>query len=198
MSFQLVGAAVAAIAVALFIYVEISKRTTFATLEAYAREGNFDAYLAVLDRPITRVLYPRYNRLFMRLNAMLGLGTMDEAVGIIEEMETLPMNDEQRLALAVKAFNVYVELEDADRAAGELACIEAQGGEAVAQASRRTFEIFLKGSSAYIDEMEAQLGAAQVGEEALLCHLLAVQYENRGDTDRAEAYTRRAAKLLGV
>lgn len=198
MSFQLVGAAVAAIAVALFIYVEVSKRTTFATLEAYAREGNFDAYLAVLDRPITRVLYPRYNRLFMRLNAMLGLGTMDEAVAIIEEMETLPMNDEQRLALAVKAFNVYVELEDADRAAGELAHIEAQGDEAVAQASRRTFEIFLKGSSAYIDEMEAQLGAAQAGEEALLCHLLAVQYENRGDTDRAEAYTRRAAKLLGV
>lgn len=198
MSFQLVGAAVAAIAVALFIYVEVSKRTTFATLEAYAREGNVDAYLAVLDRPITRVLYPRYNRLFMRLNAMLGLGTMDEAVAIIEEMETLPMNDEQRLALAVKAFNVYVELEDADRAAGELACIEAQGDEPVAQASRRTFEIFLKGSSAYIDEMEAQLGEAQAGEEALLCHLLAVQYENRGDTDRAEAYTRRAAKLLGV
>lgn len=198
MSFQMVGAAVAAIAVALFIYVEVSKRTTFATLEAYAREGNFDAYLAVLDRPITRVLYPRYNRLFMRLNAMLGLGTMDEAVAIIEEMETLPMNDEQRLALAVKAFNVYVELEDADRAAGELACIEAQGGEPVAQASRRTFEIFLKGSSAYIDEMEVQLGAAQAGEEALLCHLLAVQYENRGNTDRAEAYARRAAKLLGV
>lgn len=198
MSLQMIGAAVVAIAVAVFVYVEVCKRTTFAKLEAYAREGDFEAYLAVLDRPITRVLYPRYNRLFMRLNAMLGLGTMDEAVAIIEEMETLPMNGEQRLALAVKAFNVYVELEDEGRAASELACIEANGGEAVAQASRRTFEIFLKGSSAYIDEMETQLGEASAGEAAMLCQLLAVQYENRGDAACAEAYARRAAKLLGV
>ncbi len=198
MSLQMIGAALVVGAVAVLIYLEVCKRTTFAKLEAYMREGAFEACLAVLDRPITRVLYPRYNRLFMRLNAMIGLGAMDEAVAIIERMEALSMSGEQRLALAVKAFNVYVEREDERRAAVELARIEADGSEAVARASRRTYEIFLKGSSAYTDEMEAQLKGASAGEEAMLCQLLAVQYENRGDTDRAEAYARRAAKLLGV
>lgn len=198
MSLQMIGAALVVGAVAVLIYLEVCKRMTFARLEAYMREGAFEACLAVLDRPIARMFYPRYNRLFMRLNAMIGRGDMDEAVAIIEQMEALSMSGEQRLALAVKAFNVYVEREDERRAAVELARIEADGSEAVAQASRRTYEIFLKGSSAYIDEMETQLKGASAGEEAMLCQLLAVQYENRGDADRAEAYARRAAKLLGV
>ncbi len=65
--------------------------------------------------------------------------------------------------------------------------IEASGSEALAKGSRETYDIFLCGSSAYVDEMEGALKGAQQAEELRLCQLLAIQYENRGDKARANA-----------
>ena len=55
------------------------------------------------------------------------------------------------------------------------------GDREAARADRRTYDVFLKGSYAYIDEMERALSEAAGMEEALLCQMLSVQYENKGD-----------------
>ena len=74
MDMKTVGIVVMVVALAFTIYMEVQKRATFAKLEAYLREGDLENYLKVLDRPLTNVLYPKYNVLFMRLNALLGHG----------------------------------------------------------------------------------------------------------------------------
>ena len=171
---------------------EVQKRTTFAKLEAYLREGDLDNYLKVLDRPLTNVLYPKYNVLFMRLNAYLALDDDEKTAAVIREMGSLKMNDEQRIALAVKAFTFYVEIEDELHAREVLEYLEANGDESMAKANRRTYDIFLRGSHAYIDEMESALSDASGVEEALLCQMLAIQYDNKGDKARAKEYQARA------
>lgn len=193
---QTMGIAVLAIAVALFIAVEVKKRTTFARLEALLRAGDFEGYLRVLNRSTTTMLYPRYNYLFLRLNATQGMGDHAKTASTIEEMSTLKMSREQRFALALRAFNFYVEIEDEPHAARELEIIEQGGDERTAEACRRTYEIFLKGSSAYIDSMEKALDKANAGEQAMMCQLLSVQYDNRGDAERAASYAHRASQLL--
>lgn len=196
MDMKTVGIVVMVIALAFTIYMEVQKRTTFAKLEAYLREGDLENYLKVLDRPLTNVLYPKYNVLFMRLNALLAMDDAEKTAAVIREMGSLKMNDEQRIALAVKAFTFYVEIEDELHAREVLEYLEANGDESMAKANRRTYDIFLRGSHAYIDEMESALSDASGVEEALLCQMLAIQYDNKGDKDRSASYRERAERLL--
>ena len=196
MDMKTVGIVVMVVALAFTIYMEVQKRTTFAKLEAYLREGDLENYLKVLDRPLTNVLYPKYNVLFMRLNALLAMDDAEKTAAVIREMGSLKMNDEQRIALAVKAFTFYVEIEDELHAREVLEFLEANGDESMAKANRRTYDIFLRGSHAYIDEMESALSDASGVEEALLCQMLAIQYDNKGDKDRSASYRERAERSL--
>lgn len=196
MDMKTVGIVVMVVALAFTIYMEVQKRTTFAKLEAYLREGDLENYLKVLDRPLTNVLYPKYNVLFMRLNALLAMDDAEKTAAVIREMSSLKMNDEQKLALAAKAFTFYVEIEDELHAHEVLEYLEANGDESMAKANRRTYDIFLKGSHAYIDEMESALADASGVEEALLCQMLAIQYDNKGDKDRSVSYRERAERSL--
>lgn len=196
MDMKTVGIVVMVVALAFTIYMEVRKRTTFAKLEAYLREGDLENYLKVLDRPLTNVLYPKYNVLFMRLNALLAMDDAEKTAAVIREMGSLKMNDEQRIALAVKAFTFYVEIEDELHAREVLEYLEANGDESMAKANRRTYDIFLRGSHAYIDEMESALSDASGVEEALLCQMLAIQYDNKGDKDRSASYRERAERSL--
>ena len=196
MDMKTIGIVVVVVAVALAIYVEVQKRTTFAKLEAYLREGDLDNYLKVLDRPLTGMLYPKYNLLFMRLNATLALDDTEASARIIREMGSLKMTEEQALALAVKAFSFYVEVSDEPHAREVLAYLEAHGDPEMVRANRRTYEVFLKGSYDYIDEMERALPQASGMDEALLCQMLSVSYENKGDEARAASYRERAERLV--
>lgn len=196
MDMKTVGIVVIVVALAFTIYMEVQKRTTFAKLDAYLREGDLENYLKVLDRPLTNVLYPKYNVLFMRLNALLAMDDAEKTAAVIREMGSLKMNDEQRIALAVKAFTFYVEIEDELHAREVLEYLEANGDESMAKANRRTYDIFLKGSHAYINEMESALSDASGVEEALLCQMLAIQYDNKGDKDRSASYRERAERSL--
>lgn len=196
MDMKTVGIVVMVVALAFTIYMEVQKRTTFAKLEAYLREGDLENYLKVLDRPLTNVLYPKYNVLFMRLNALLAMDDAEKTAAVIREMGSLKMNDEQKLALAAKAFTFYVEIEDEPHAHEVLEYLEANGDESMAKANRRTYDIFLKGSHAYINEMESALADANGVEEALLCQMLAIQYDNKGDKDRSASYRERAERSL--
>ena len=196
MDMKTVGIVVMVVALAFTIYMEVQKRATFAKLEAYLREGDLENYLKVLDRPLTNVLYPKYNVLFMRLNALLAMDDAEKTAAVIREMGSLKMNDEQRIALAVKAFTFYVEIEDELHAREVLEYLEANGDESMAKANRCTYDIFLKGSHAYINEMESALSDASGVEEALLCQMLAIQYDNKGDKDRSASYRERAERSL--
>lgn len=127
MDMKTIGIVVVVVAVGFTIYMEVQKRTTFAKLEAYLREGDLNNYLKVLNRPLTSVLYPKYNVLFMRLNAALAMDDVEASERIIREMGSLKMSEEQTLALAAKAFSFYVEIGDEPHAREVLSYLEEHG-----------------------------------------------------------------------
>lgn len=196
MDMKTVGMVMVAAAFVFTVYIEVKKRTTIGKLETYLAKGDFESYLKLVDRPLTSILYPKYNVLFLRLNATMALSDAEQTERTIEQMAKLKMSDEQRLALTVKAFNFYVDVEDKRKAKEALKYIEKHGGKEAAGVNRRTYDIFLKKSSAYISEMEHALEKATPSDEVMLCQLLAVQYENKGDHEKAAAYRERVERVM--
>lgn len=198
MDVKVVGFAILGIALAGTIFMEVQKRAIFAKIEHFFSEQDYASCLQLLDKTLTQMVYPRYNQLFMRLNCQLGLENAGEATRIIDEMMGLKMNREQQLALYGKAFAFFVENEDKERAKNVLDRIEAVGDERLAKASRETFEIFVNHSDEFLDQMLAQLDQVEDSERLRLYQLIAVQYENRGDSASADKYYEKAAKALSA
>lgn len=196
MDMKTIGMVMVAVVLVFTVYMEVKKRTTIGKLETYLAKGDFESYIKLVDRPLTSILYPKYNVLFLRLNATMALSDAEQTERTIEQMAKLKMNDEQRLALAVKALSFYVDVEDKRKAKEALKYIEKHGGKEAARVNRRTYDIFLKKSSAYISEMEHALEKATPSDEVMLCQLLAVQYENKGDHERAAAYRERVERVM--
>ena len=196
MDMKTIGMVMVAAVLVFTVYMEVKKRTTIGKLETYLAKGDFESYIKLVDRPLTSILYPKYNVLFLRLNATMALSDAEQTERTIEQMAKLKMNDEQRLALAVKAFSFYVDVEDKRKAKEALKYIEKHGGKEAARVNRRTYDIFLKKSSAYISEMEHALEKATPSDEVMLCQLLAVQYENKGDHEKAAAYRERVERVM--
>lgn len=196
MDMKTIGMVMVAVVLVFTVYMEVKKRTTIGKLETYLAKGDFESYIKLVDRPLMSILYPKYNVLFLRLNATMALSDAEQTERTIEQMAKLKMNDEQRLALAVKAFSFYVDVEDKRKAREALKYIEKHGGKEAARVNRRTYDIFLKKSSAYISEMEHALEKATPSDEVMLCQLLAVQYENKGDHEKAAAYRERVERVM--
>lgn len=196
MDMKTIGMVMVAVVLVFTVYMEVKKRTTIGKLETYLAKGDFESYIKLVDRPLTSILYPKYNVLFLRLNATMALSDAEQTERTIEQMAKLKMNDEQRLALAVKAFSFYVDVEDKRKAKEAFKYIEKHGGKEAARVNRRTYDIFLKKSSAYISEMEHALEKAAPSDEVMLCQLLAVQYENKGDHKKAAAYRERVERVM--
>lgn len=185
-----------ALAVAGTIFMEVQKRAIFAKIQHYFSEQDYASCLKMLDKPLTQMVYPRYNQLFMRLNCQMGLENVGEATRIIDEMVDLKMSREQKQALYGKAFAFFVENGDKGRAKNLLEHIEAAGDETMAQVSRETYDIFLNHSDKYLDQMLAKIDQVGEGERLRLYQLIAVQYENRNDGASADAYYKKAADAL--
>ena len=196
MDWQLIGIILVALCVISLVYTEVQKRLVFSRYERLFERGDFEGCLRLLDGPLVRLIYPRYNLLYMRLNAQMCLQDDDESRRIIEEMLGLRASDEQRLVLLLRAFNFFVEQQDYARAKELLGELRQKAAPEQPAECERTYAIFAEKSSAYIKEMEAELREAGSADRTKLLYLLSVQYENKGDARRANEYLERVQDVF--
>lgn len=188
MDLRLIGIIVVALCVISLVYTEVQKRLIFSRYEKLFERGDFEGCIRLLDGPVAKIIYPRYNQLYMRLNAQMCLADADVSRRTIEEMLELRSSDKQRLVLLLRAFNFFVEQEDYERAGELLEELREKASPEQLAGCERTYAIFAEKSSAYVGEMEAELKDATGPERTTLLYLLSVQYENKGDAKRANEY----------
>lgn len=188
MDLRLIGIIVVALCVISLVYTEVQKRLIFSRYEKLFERGDFEGCIRLLDGPVAKIIYPRYNQLYMRLNAQMCLADADASRRTIEEMLELRSSDKQRLVLLLRAFNFFVEQEDYGRAGELLEELREKASPEQLAGCERTYAIFAEKSSAYVGEMEAELKDATGPERTTLLYLLSVQYENKGDAKRANEY----------
>ena len=188
MDLRLIGIIVVVLCVISLVYTEVQKRLIFSRYEKLFEKGDFEGCLRVLEGPVAKIVYPRYNQLYMRLNAQMCLADTDASRRTIDEMLELNSSDKQRLVLLLRAFNFFVEQEDYERAGELLEELREKASPEQLAGCERTYAIFAEKSSAYVDQMEAELKDATGAERTTLLYLLSVQYENKGDVKRANEY----------
>ena len=112
MDLQTIGIALVVICVIFFLFTEYEKRATFRKLHNLLARGEYGEYLTMLDSFLVKYLYPKYNRLYMKLNGYMFIEDHEEIGRLFDEMLAMRVTKKQRKDLVLKAFNYYVERSD--------------------------------------------------------------------------------------
>ena len=182
------GVLILAMSVFVLAMTEIAKRFYAAKLAALYERGEMGEYLHTLEMHLVRLVFPAWNRAFMRMNALMVEEDRSALDKLIPEMLCMGQSPKQRRELIGRAFNYYVEQGNEVGAKPLLEEIERVEPSEVSKQARMTYEIYLEKSFAYIDAMETRLSEVSGVNRGFTELLLAIQYENKGDARRAEQY----------
>lgn len=185
---RILGVLILAASVLALVMTEIAKRFYAAKLAALYERGEMGEYLHTLEMPLVRLVFPAWNRAFMRMNALMVEEDRSALDKLIPEMLCMGQSPKQRRELIGRAFNYYVEQGNEVGAKPLLEEIERVEPSEVSEQARMTYEIYLEKSFAYIDAMETRLSEVSGVNRGFTELLLAIQYENKGDARRAEQY----------
>lgn len=190
------GVLILAMSVFVLAMTEIAKRFYAAKLAALYERGEMGEYLHTLEMPLVRLVFPAWNRAFMRMNALMVEEDRSALDKLIPEMLCMGQSPKQRRELIGRAFNYYVEQGNEAGAKPLLEEIERVEPSEVSKQARMTYEIYLEKSFAYIDAMETRLSEVSGVNRGFIELLLAIQYENKGDARRAEQYFEKSCREI--
>ena len=193
---RILGVLILAASVLALAMTEIAKRFYAAKLAALYERGEMGEYLHTLEMPLVRLVFPAWNRAFMRMNALMVEEDRSALDKLIPEMLCMGQSPKQRRELIGRAFNYYVEQGNEVGAKPLLEEIERVEPSEVSKQARMTYEIYLEKSFAYIDAMETRLSGVSGVNRGFTELLLAIQYENKGDARRAEQYFEKSCREI--
>lgn len=190
------GVLILAMSVFVLAMTEIAKRFYAAKLAALYERGEMGEYLHTLEMPLVRLVFPAWDRAFMRMNALMVEEDRSALDKLIPEMLCMGQSPKQRRELIGRAFNYYVEQGNEVGAKPLLEEIERVEPSEVSKQACMTYEIYLEKSFAYIDAMETRLSEVSGVNRGFTELLLAIQYENKGDARRAEQYFEKSCREI--
>ena len=142
------GVLILAMSVFVLAMTEIAKRFYAAKLAALYERGEMGEYLHTLEMPLVRLVFPAWNRAFMRMNALMVEEDRSALDKLIPEMLCMGQSPKQRRELIGRAFNYYVEQGNEVGAKPLLEEIERVEPSEVSKQARMTYEIYLEKSFA--------------------------------------------------
>ena len=191
--------AVVIICIAISVFFSVKKRTTFKRLQQLMAAKQWDDFNRLLDAKLTSMLYPRYNRDYLRLNSYLLREDHKRVDEMFDLLLGLNLPKMQRVDLVIKAFNYYVGQEDRKKSKEllhEIKGFEGGQAEAVAHECQLMYDTMILKRHNDIPELERMLKEA--GDDKVkscrLEYLLALQYKNKGDEAKFQEFLEKSGQ----
>lgn len=189
--------AVVVIAIAISLFFSIKKRTVYKQLQRCMAEERWGDFERLLDGKLTSMLYPRYNRDYLRLNSYLLREDYAEANKLFDGLLQLKLPNMQRVDLVIKAFNYFVGRENRTRSKellDEIMTYQGERVEPIKAECQLMYDTMILKRSDSIDALTKQIGEVDGAKRGRLEYLLALQYRNKGDMDAFNEHVKKAAE----
>lgn len=167
---------------------QLYKRHLLKKFMSTLKNRDFDAFFKIADSLPSKYFFPYFNRLYMKMNAYMLMPDQKKIEETFEELLSLRLNKKQNLDISVKAFYYYVDEGKKGKCKELLDRVISLEDEGAIQECQLMYDIFLCKKSNYIDTMEEQLKQAEGWNRGMLCYMLAVQYQNKGDQAKEQEY----------
>lgn len=150
--------------------------------------GQFDKFYQDVESFYTRLLFPKYNLEYLKLNAYIMQDNKEKIDVQFDQLIKLAIYKNQRVDILHKAFEYYVYQEDkknCDKIMDKIKILDVQE---LNDYSSMMYDIVISKSTDYIEEMEEDFDSLSKVEKVQIAYLLSIQYKNKGDNKKAKYY----------
>lgn len=184
------------LAIAMFIITKVLKTKKQNELITKIQLGDFEGFHKVANSFLIKMLFPRYNIEYLKLNAFILEGDESKITGQFDHLMSARKNKAQTEDITMKAFNYYVGIEDKVKCKQLIETINTFTNERMVQEANIMYDVFILKKGNHIDEMLASLDALTDAQKGVNEYLLSVQYNNIGDKENAKKYEKLSKKHL--
>lgn len=184
------------ITIAMFIITKVLKTKKQNELITKIQLGEFEGFHKVADSFLVKLLFPRYNIEYLKLNAYILDGNESKITEQFDHLMSARKNKAQSEDITMKAFNYYVGVEDKVKCKELIETINTFTNERMVQEANIMYDVFILKQGNHIDEMLESLETLNDAQKGVNEYLLSVQYENIGDKENAKKYEKLSKKHL--
>mgnify|MGYP005784515261 FL=1 len=195
--YKIIMITLTAVIVALYLIRFLGNRYYQKRLLNCVQRCDLDGFLKMENKRAVRALIPAFNLHYMKLNIFLmrkDEQRTDEEFDVLLDMK---VGKTMRRDAVLKAFYYYVKRRDGGRTRKLIAEIRGfQDAEDTIRECEMLFDIYILGRSNHMEELLKDLDTLPPQQRAVHEYLLSLQYENRGEKERAREYEDRSVKTL--
>ena len=159
-----------------------------ATVIAKFQNGKFDELYKKIDSFYTKLIFPEYNRDYVRLNALIMQDRKKDIDLTFEKLIIMAKDKKAKIDILNKAFEYYVYEEDKTHCEKIMEEIKKFEDDQWIKLSKMKYDILILKKSNHIEELEKDFDDQPVVQKINNAYLLSEQYRNLGNEEKFKYY----------
>lgn len=152
------------------------------------QNGKFDELYKKIDSFYTKLIFPEYNRDYVRLNALIMQDRKNDIDLTFEKLILMAKDKKAKIDILNKAFEYYVYEEDKRHCEKIMEEIKKFEDDQWIKLSKMKYDILILKKSNHIEELEKDFDVQPVVQKINNAYLLSEQYRNLGNEEKFKYY----------
>lgn len=152
------------------------------------QNGKFDELYKKIDSFYTKLIFPEYNRDYVRLNALIMQDRKNDIDLTFEKLILMAKDKKAKIDILNKAFEYYVYEEDKRHCEKIMEEIKKFEDDQWIKLSKMKYDILILKKSNHIEELEKDFDDQPVVQKINNAYLLSEQYRNLGNEEKFKYY----------
>lgn len=182
----------------LFLSIGAIKRYAYHQLITLLENKEYARFDRLIDSKRMKLLFPKLVLLDMKLNASLLRQDKAQSIQWIEEICHLPLTSSQKETYYLKAFNLYVGIEDKKNSKKYLDLIQKGSNEKMKVETRRVYNIYIDKNDHDLKDLIKELDDMEEDQKGIHEFLISKIYANKKDPVNARKYEQLSKEHLAL
>lgn len=152
------------------------------------QNGKFDELYKKIDSFYTKLIFPEYNRDYVRLNALIMQDRKNDIDLTFEKLILMAKDKKAKIDILNKAFEYYVYEENKTHCEKIMEEIKKFEDDQWIKLSKMKYDILILKKSNHIEELEKAFDDQPVVQKINNAYLLSEQYRNLGNEEKFKYY----------
>lgn len=152
------------------------------------QNGKFDELYKKIDSFYTKLIFPEYNRDYVRLNALIMQDRKNDIDLTFEKLILMAKDKKAKIDILNKAFEYYVYEEDKTHCEKIMEEIKKFEDDSWIKLTETKYDILILKKSNHIEELEKAFDDQPVVQKISNAYLLSEQYRNIGNEEKFKYY----------
>lgn len=181
-------AIVVVIAIGIAVTLAVVKKNISHKIVMAVESGNHNDFNLILEKKITKFLFPAAYLDSLRLNEAMIRNDVNEIDRLLEKLNKIKLSEKDKEKIYTQAYNYYLSVKSYKKCGIWHDKIMGLKNDCLINEIDKSYNIYVEKGYKYLDEMLSELEYMEENNRGINEFLISLMYKNKGDKENAAKY----------